>query len=70
MKSDIIVDYMGLRLVRSKRDSSAVQLDAKSVDLLDGLNRIGVTREQNVMEFIKCFLPNARVEIERLTVES
>ena len=64
-----VVDYMGLKLVRSKRECSAVQLDAKSIYLLDGLNRVAVTREQNVMEFIRCFLPDAKVEIERLSVQ-
>jgi len=50
---------------------TSVTLDAVAVYRLDGLARtINLTREQNVMEFIKCFLPKARVEIERLTVES
>lgn len=68
MEKHNMVNYMGLKLVRSKRECTAVQVDAKSVALLDGLNRVNVTREQNVMEFIKCFLPKADVEIERLRI--
>lgn len=65
-----IAEYYGLKLVRrAKRTNSAVQIDKYSITLLDGLNRENVTREQNIMEFIKCFLPDAKVEIERLTVE-
>lgn len=64
------MQVISIRIGKHRERPTSVALDTQAIWRLDGLARsVNLTREQNVMEFIKCFLPNAKVEISRISLE-